>query len=285
MNLSSSQAVCPTTNNSPPPLRHAMRYRRLQAPDIDLLPPLPARSSSSPAPRAASGARWRRRWPRRAGMSCSTGATRRRSIPPPVDPACRRRPSRSRRSTSPTRSRSNRPSPRSSGDRRHLVDVAVAMPAFSTAGRCSTSRRRIGSASSTPNPTACFRLAREAARPMIERRQGRIILTASMMGPAIARPTVAAYVAAKGGLVAPLTALAVELGPHGITSNAIAPGFCDGDEYGPHRQSRILRIRRQADAASAAGAATRRSAASPSSPCLGGVVLCQRPRPLRRWRA
>jgi gluconate 5-dehydrogenase len=75
------------------------------------------------------------------------------------------------------------------------------------------------------NLTACFVLAREAARPMIERRQGRIILTASMMGPAIARPTVAAYVAAKGGLVALTKALAVELGPQGINCNAIAPGF------------------------------------------------------------
>jgi gluconate 5-dehydrogenase len=75
------------------------------------------------------------------------------------------------------------------------------------------------------NLTACFVLAREAARPMIERRQGRIILTASMMGPAIARPTVAAYVAAKGGLVALTKALAVELGPHGICCNAIAPGY------------------------------------------------------------
>lgn len=75
------------------------------------------------------------------------------------------------------------------------------------------------------NLTACFVLAREAARPMIERRSGRIILTASMMGPAIARPTIPAYVAAKGGLVALTKALAVELGPHGVTCNAIAPGF------------------------------------------------------------
>ena len=75
------------------------------------------------------------------------------------------------------------------------------------------------------NLTACFVLAREASRVMIERRQGRIILTASMMGPAIARPTIPAYVAAKGGLVALTKALAVELGPHGITCNAIAPGF------------------------------------------------------------
>src|SRR5258707_11552103 len=54
------------------------------------------------------------------------------------------------------------------------------------------------------NLTACFVLAREAARPMIAQGSGRIILTASMMGPAIARPTVSAYIAAKGGL-GPLT--------------------------------------------------------------------------------
>jgi gluconate 5-dehydrogenase len=35
----------------------------------------------------------------------------------------------------------------------------------------------------------------------------------------------AAYVASKGGLEALTHALAHELGPHGITVNAIAPGF------------------------------------------------------------
>jgi len=75
------------------------------------------------------------------------------------------------------------------------------------------------------NLTACFVLAREAARSMVERGSGRIILTASIAGPAIARPTISAYAASKGGLVALAKALAVELGPKGITCNAIAPGF------------------------------------------------------------
>lgn len=72
--------------------------------------------------------------------------------------------------------------------------------------------------------TAGFRLAREAAKQMSPRGQGRIINTVSIMGP-LARPTVAAYVAAKGGLAALTRALAVELGPKGITCNGIAPGF------------------------------------------------------------
>lgn len=74
------------------------------------------------------------------------------------------------------------------------------------------------------NLTACFTLAREAAKPMQAQRSGRIIMTASIMCQ-VARPTVPAYIAAKGGVMALVKALAVELGPQGITCNAIAPGY------------------------------------------------------------
>jgi gluconate 5-dehydrogenase len=75
------------------------------------------------------------------------------------------------------------------------------------------------------NLTACFVLAREAARLMLAQSGGgRIINVASIMGP-LARPTVSAYVASKGGVAALTRALAVELGPQGVTCNAIAPGF------------------------------------------------------------
>ncbi len=72
--------------------------------------------------------------------------------------------------------------------------------------------------------TAAFRLAREAAKPMVAQGRGRIINTASIMAT-VARPAVASYVAAKGGLAAFTRALAVEFGAEGITSNAIAPGY------------------------------------------------------------
>lgn len=74
------------------------------------------------------------------------------------------------------------------------------------------------------NLTACFTLAREAAKPMQAQGSGRIIMTASIMCQ-VARPTVPAYIAAKGGVMALVKALAVELGPQGITCNAIAPGY------------------------------------------------------------
>jgi gluconate 5-dehydrogenase len=78
------------------------------------------------------------------------------------------------------------------------------------------------------NLTAYFRLAREAARLMVTAKKGRIIMVSSIMG-LLARPTIAGYVTAKAGLHGMTRAMAVELAPHGITVNAIAPGFVPTD--------------------------------------------------------
>lgn len=76
----------------------------------------------------------------------------------------------------------------------------------------------------TVNLDAPFAMAQAAARHMTAARSGRIINVASIMGT-VARPTIPAYVTSKGGLEALTKALAVELGPAGITVNAIGPGY------------------------------------------------------------
>lgn len=74
------------------------------------------------------------------------------------------------------------------------------------------------------NLTAVWTLSRESARYMIPARRGRIIITGSISAY-LARPTISAYVASKGAVHAMTRALAVELAPHNITVNGIAPGF------------------------------------------------------------
>jgi gluconate 5-dehydrogenase len=74
------------------------------------------------------------------------------------------------------------------------------------------------------NLTACFRLAREAARLMLPRGRGRIIMTGSAVAT-LGRATVHAYVAAKGGVQAMVRSLSAELAAQGVTVNAIAPGY------------------------------------------------------------
>ncbi len=72
--------------------------------------------------------------------------------------------------------------------------------------------------------TALYALAREAAGPMSRTGHGRIINIASVMG-LTARPGIVSYVVAKHGVVGLTRALAGELGRHGITCNALAPGY------------------------------------------------------------
>jgi gluconate 5-dehydrogenase len=74
------------------------------------------------------------------------------------------------------------------------------------------------------NLTAVWALAKEAAKVMIPRRAGRIIMTGSM-AVNIARPTLSAYISSKGAVHSLTKELAIELAQHQITVNAIAPGY------------------------------------------------------------
>ena len=79
------------------------------------------------------------------------------------------------------------------------------------------------------NLSGAFRVARAAAKGMVEGgRGGTIINIASILAFRVAKQ-VPAYVAAKAGLVKLTEALALELASRGIRVNAIAPGYIETD--------------------------------------------------------
>jgi NAD(P)-dependent dehydrogenase (short-subunit alcohol dehydrogenase family) len=73
------------------------------------------------------------------------------------------------------------------------------------------------------NLTSCMRLARRLAPAMVARKWGRIIHLSSVMA-LVSNPGRGCYSATKAALLGMSRAHALELGPHGVTVNSIAPG-------------------------------------------------------------
>ena len=71
--------------------------------------------------------------------------------------------------------------------------------------------------------TGVFLMSRAASRAMIAQKSGRIINIASVLGLVPARLQ-SSYIAAKAGVVNLTKAMALELAPHGVLVNAVAPG-------------------------------------------------------------
>jgi 3-oxoacyl-[acyl-carrier protein] reductase len=75
------------------------------------------------------------------------------------------------------------------------------------------------------NLTTAFLVTKAALPAMTSRGWGRIIMVASVTGPVMAIRADAGYATAKAGMIGLTRATAVDAAAHGITVNAVAPGW------------------------------------------------------------
>jgi 3-oxoacyl-[acyl-carrier protein] reductase len=98
------------------------------------------------------------------------------------------------------------------------------------------------------NVDSAFWLAQAAAPHLKSSGHGRIVAVASGAGLRPSLTGIQAYTAAKHALVGLTKQLSWELGPHGATVNAVAPGFVlsnpstvrQWESYGPEGQARLV---------------------------------------------
>ena len=75
------------------------------------------------------------------------------------------------------------------------------------------------------NLTSVFLVTRRVVARMIDRGYGRIVNMSSVTGPLVSNPRGSLYSAAKAGILGMTRAQAIEVAAHGVTVNAIGPGW------------------------------------------------------------
>ncbi len=83
-----------------------------------------------------------------------------------------------------------------------------------------------------------FLVTRTVVPHMIQRGYGRIVNVSSVTGPVVANPEESGYCAAKAGVLGMTRGLALDVAKHGVTVNAVGPGWiatgsqADGEDVG-----------------------------------------------------
>lgn len=89
-------------------------------------------------------------------------------------------------------------------------------------------------ASLSRNLDTTFLMAQACLPVMSTEGCGRLVFVSSVSGPIMAMRGEPAYAAAKSGMVGLARALAMDSAPHGITVNAVAPGWIETGSQTPH---------------------------------------------------
>jgi 3-oxoacyl-[acyl-carrier protein] reductase len=102
--------------------------------------------------------------------------------------------------------------------------ISAAVPVFE-AGTVESMDLVTWQAALARNLTTAFLVTKAALPQMTRRGWGRVIMVASVTGPVMAIRADVGYASAKAGMVGLTRAVAVDAAGHGITVNAVAPGW------------------------------------------------------------
>jgi 3-oxoacyl-[acyl-carrier protein] reductase len=150
--------------------------------------------------------------------------------------------------------------------------ISAAVPVFES-GTVEAMDLATWQAALARNLTSAFLVTKAALPAMISRSWGRVIMVASVTGPVMAIRADAGYAAAKAGMVGLTRAAAVDTARHGITVNAVAPGWIATGSQTPeeHGQGRATPAGRSGSPAEVAAAVA--WLASPGASYITGQYL------------
>jgi 3-oxoacyl-[acyl-carrier protein] reductase len=117
--------------------------------------------------------------------------------------------------------------------------ISAAVPVFE-AGTVESMDLVTWQAALARNLTTAFLVTKAAVPQMTSRGWGRIIMVASVTGPVMAIRADVGYASAKAGMVGLTRAVALDAARHGITVNAVAPGWIATGSQTPHERGEGL---------------------------------------------